>query len=215
MRRTPAAIAAALLATSLIATTDGAEELPPEPVEYTFHLHGSQTVDEAGHGILDPFPAMDLTAPTEATPKSKQMLNYVGGPNTQCSGNNLFPTWQGFVDGIVSGPVTLSLPMIGNGDDVEVRVFKDTAQQCNEAYVSPIGSAIAASPSGPGTLEVTIPVPAQGANVAYALIVMVVPAEPTAQARALYDSTDYDATLTFTCTGEDKPGVEGEVCKIV
>ncbi len=211
MRRLALALTLPVLFVGLVAAEPLPDEVPPQPTEFTFHGHGAQTLDEVGHTPLDGPAPMDEVAPTESVPKSKQIMNYVGGPNTECSGNNLFPTWAGWVAGDVGGQVTVSIPAIGNGGDVEVRLFGDVyGQACNEAFIPPLASAIVALPSGPGTIEATFTVPA-GTEVEN-LVLDVIFSGATAEGRVLFDAVDYDATMTFTCTAEDEPGVEGEVC---
>lgn len=211
MRRSIAVLSAALLATGSVAFTN---ETPPEPTEFTYHLEGTGLADEAHHHSLAGFAPMTIEEPTGST-KSKQISNYAAGPNTQCSGNNLLPTWSGFLggNGTISGTMDVSIPAIGNGDDVTVAVFADTSGGCNDAYVAPIASGSATLPEGPGTLEATLFLP-KGVK-PYNLVLMVyADTLTTAQGRVLYGSADFDGTLTFTCTADDEPGVEGELCDV-
>jgi hypothetical protein len=229
MRRMTALLTVPLLALGALAMEDAPDEetteVPPEPIEYTFHLHGSDTVDETAHGILDPFAPMDFEAPTETVPKSKQVLNYVVGPNTACSGNNLFPTWTGTIFGTMQGTIEVSIPAVGTGGLLDISVFADSqGLNCNSGatqnYIPPMATVRVAAPTGPGTITASLPIDASRARAEFALTVMVSPApgaadlaSPTAQARVLYDATGFDATVTVTCLPDDEPGVEGETCE--
>jgi hypothetical protein len=230
MRRLTALFLMPALAAGALAFDDPSgdppAEVPPSPIEYTFHLHGTDTIDETAHGVLDPFAPMDFTPPTGTVPKSKQMLNYVGGPNTVCSGNNLFPTWIGNITGTMQGSVQVSIPAVGTGGLVDVSIFADSqGLNCNSGttqnYIPPLATARVAAPTGPGTITATLPVDASRARTDFSLTVMIAPApgaaglgSPTAQARVLYDATGFAATVKVTCLPEDEPGVEDETCEI-
>lgn len=220
MRRIAPALLAATLPLSLLAFAPAAveepapndgtpseEEVPeeaepivPDPVEFVFHLHGDEEVaytdDEvyatSGNQTMD-------TAPAEGDFQSRQFLNYVGGPNSACSDNALFPTWTGFVgEGTITSDATLRIDVAGSlGGTVEVRLWTDTGGGCNEANVPPHAVTTANLPIGTGSFEVAIP--AGGLDPTFELKVMLVPTSPDAQARLLYDGADYDATLSFTC----------------
>jgi hypothetical protein len=63
-------------------------------------------------------------------PKSKQITNYLVGPNDQCAGNNLFPVWIGDVKGTVVGKMKLTFTAVSTPGKVDVRVWPDVASLC-------------------------------------------------------------------------------------
>ena len=202
----------------------------PAPIEVTYHMHGDDDaayVDEnayAAGGILP----MDREAPTGDF-ESQSLKNYGQGPNAACAGNALFPVWSGFMGkGTVLGEAVFAFDVVGStGGPVTIDVFVDvSAQACNEAYPEPAASATVALPAGAGRVEAALdlegvapgaylmvqvrpadsangqpnPVPNPGAPVWPGAVL---PLDPTAQGRLLYDSPDYDATLTMTCQPDD------------
>lgn len=216
-------------ATNVIAGEPGAT-VAPDPIEVTYHLHGEGTVpyiDENAYldgGILP----MDRTGP-EGDFESRQLTNYAQGPNARCAGNGLWPVWTGYFGrGVVVGEATLAFDVVASTPGpVTVDVFTDvTGQACNEAYPEPAASTTVTLPVGIGRVEAVLdldgvtagaflmiqlrpgdsanplpnPVPNPGAPIWPAAVA---PLDPTAQARVLYDGTDYDATLTFTCQPDD------------
>lgn len=227
MRRLAAlALAVPVLAAGLIAADTG--ETPPEPIDYTFHLHGESAVDETSRTSLDDdYLPMDFTAPTASEPDSRFVTNYSRGPNRSCSGNNLFPTWSGILTGSLVDQIEVTIPAVGTTGEVAIDVFADALGGCNEEYVAPVASATATIPQGAGSITVTIPLD-EPIHVEYQLAVMVsVPTylvevhgpqpqrfvDPTYQARLLYDSVDYQATVAVTCQPDDVPGETGETCE--
>lgn len=227
MRRLAPALLAAALPLSLLAfapaTGDGADAEPetteadssaeeptlitPDPIDFTFHLHGNEAVpftDDEMYAVA-PVQVMDTTPPTGDF-QSRQLTNYVGGPNTACSQNGFFPTWEGFVgNGTIVGDATLDIDVVGGlGGPVEVRIWSDSpGGGCNDANVAPTVTTTANLPSGNGKLTVALPM--DGIDPMWQLKVMILPTllSPTSQARFLYDGAEYDATLSFTCQPDD------------
>lgn len=178
----------------------------PAPVDFTFHLHGDPTVagtddDYAGQLGAGPL-TMDLV-PGDAG-ESRQLLNYVGGPNTECTGNSLFPTWSGYIgEGTVvsDGKLTLDVAA-GLGGTVNVAIWADvTGQNCNDAFIQPDVLAQGTLPVGPGLLEVDLPMADLDPDFSILLMVYPETSDPTAQGRINYD--DGIATLNFTCQPDD------------
>lgn len=228
MRRIAPALLAAALPLSLLAfapaafeeptdeTTPVEEETPeepetfvPAPIDFVFHLHGDEDIawtdDEvyatSGNQLMD-------TTPASGDYQSRQFLNYVRGPNPNCSDNALFPTWVGYVgEGTVVGDATLSIDVVGAlGGTVEVRIWTDTGGGCNESNVVPHAVTTANLPVGSGTFEVAVPT--DGLDPLFEMKVMLVPTSPDAQGRLLYDGADYDATLSFTCQPDETDTAE-------
>ena len=107
------------LAVGLVA---GALALPAtagkaKPQAITFYLHGPYALGEVDHaetaantaqGVPDGFQTMDTTEPADPAPDSMGLTNYVRGPNRNCSGNALFPTWTGKLVGKDQGLAVLA-----------------------------------------------------------------------------------------------------------
>lgn len=221
MRASIAAFASALLATSLIAAapleqTPPPAEVPPQPTAVTYHFGGVGSVpaDEANYNsTTSGFAPMTGKAPTSTTTRSKQITNYVGGPNTKCSGNNLLPTFQGYLEeATVSGEVKVSVPAVGNGEQVKFAIF-DAATGCNDSWTPPLAVGDAKLPMGSGTLTGATFV-ATPKKVSTLIVMFYADTLTAAQGRISYGSTTASGTLTFTCTAKDKPGVTGEVCTL-
>ena len=144
-------------ATEPLATVTELPTEPPAPVyeNLTFYLHGVERVGEADASTLASM-RMDTTAPTATETASRQVLNYVRGPNTKCSGSWLFPSWDGEMDGQVQGNVKVTLDALSHpNNSFVVELFADGAGACNEAYVPPVASKTVSFPVGSqGTTEI-------------------------------------------------------------
>jgi hypothetical protein len=188
-------------------TTGTGEDSLPAPIDVEMFLHGAddnEFTDDAN--ALGGAAPMDRTAP-EGDFESKQILNYVIGPNPDCTGNGLLPTWSGFVgDGTFVGDATLTFDVVGSTPgQVQVELWADQgAGACNEAYVEPDITTIVDLPAGSGTVEAAIDT--DGFDPQTSILLVVKPVEqgpvsfqPQHQARMLYDGADFAASLKFTC----------------
>ncbi|MFT4837644.1 MAG: hypothetical protein ACI9OB_000092 [Nonlabens sp.] len=233
MRRTLAAVATAALALTAIAGGEPVEL--PDPVDVTMFFHGDdavQAVDEDAYagdssGVLE----MDRTAPTDDSYETKSITNYAQGPNARCAGNGLLPVWVGYVGrGTLTGSGTVAFDVLGGtGGEVVVDVFTDvTGQACNEDYPEPVASTTVTLPAGAGTATATLDL--DGINPSYYLMVQIraadstngidnpqpnpgapvwpsriLPTDPTAQGRVVYDGTSYLSGITFSCQPDAIP----------
>ncbi len=210
MRRTIATLAVLPLALSAVATNHGVDEAAlPDPIEVSMYFHGDgerYVDDDRADPLAATYNVMDRTAPATSDFESRSLPNYAAGPNPNCSGNYLLPVWTGYVgSGSIVGDATVTLDVIGTGGDVVVQLYSGiSGQACNESYVQPIAKATASLPTGPGTIEVTLPL--DGYRPTFDLMVQIVAApsgplsfNPTTQARVLYDGVDYAGSLSFTC----------------
>lgn len=203
------ALSAGLIAASL-ATPALAGKKKAKPVATTLYLHGNEVVGEVENfGLIasGTFMSMDANEPTGAEPKSKFFTNYVGGPNTECAGNDFFPVWVGDVSGKVTGDVKVTFNSIATpGGVIDVRIWPDVASQLctNETlgafdYPEPAGEVRVNLPAGPGSVEAVI----EGVNFTAGskLMLQLTPdiASPFV-GRALYDSTSYISKIEFNCT---------------
>ncbi len=197
-------------------TTETATETPteaPGPVyeDITFYLHGTERVGDLDMSTLGHMP-MDTTAPTATQTASRQILNYVRGPNAKCSGNWLFPTWDGVIDGQVQGNVKVTLQTLTHpGNSYTVELFADGGGGCNDSYVPPVATKTLSFAPGQATTEILFE------NVDFTvggqLTLMVrpasnppidTPAGPQAsqqphQGRVFYDSTTVKSRIELKC----------------
>ena len=205
--RKPLAIAilAGLVAASLAAPAFAAKK---KPVATTLYLHGTEVVGETeSMAIVAPgYFSMDATEPSGSEPKSKQLTNYVAGPNTQCAGNELFPVWVGDLSGTVKGDVTVTFHTISTpAAAVDVRIWPDVnSQLCTQEtlgafdYPEPAGEVRVNLPPGPGSVEAVI----EGVNFKAGSVLML-QLTPVVEGpffgRVLYDSTQFVSKIDFNC----------------
>jgi hypothetical protein len=210
--KVPAAIAlAATLVVASLAADAGAKKRA-RPVNTRLYLHGTSPADEVDYGALgDAYPTMDPKKPAGGAPKSKQITNYLAGPNDQCAGNNLFPVWVGDLKGTVVGKMKLTFTTVSTPGKVDVRVWPDVASLLctselaeTNAYPRPAAEVTVNLPPGGGTVKaVTKKVRFRATR---SLMVQITPATgPAADlldpfvARVVYDSPEFASSLQFKC----------------
>lgn len=184
-----------------------------KPVATTLFFHGTQPsgeayyVDATANGMG--FQEMDSTEPADPAPKSMGITNYAVGPNTACSGNSLFPTWQGDLAGTVKGDLKVYLNALSHAaTKVRVDVFADSTGGCDSSlgstgYVPPVVTQDVTLSPGPAENEIVF----KGVNFKSMvnLTIMITPVEgaaandPTSQGRVLYDSADFASRVEFSC----------------
>lgn len=205
--RKPVALAltAGLIATSLAAPAFAKKA---KAVPTTLYLHGNEVIGEVENFAVTSsgtYFDMNSEEPTGAEPKSKQLTNYVGGPNTQCAGNDLFPVWVGDLTGTVTGDIKVTFHTISSPGSVDVRIWPDVASQLctNETlgafdYPEPAAEVRVDLPPGPGTVEAVI----EGAKFKAGSLLML-QLTPVVESpffgRVLYDSTSYVSKIEFNC----------------
>ena len=188
-----------------------------KPVKTKLFLHGSTVIGENDSFSLvaEGYLPMDKNEPSGDL-KSRQITNYLAGPNTQCAGNNLFPVWTGAVSGTIKGDMKLTFSTAGTPGPVVVRVWPDVGSSlCNSEtsgtmdYPEPAGEVVVDIPPGSGTVEAVL----KGVNFkAIGSVVVQLSPEVAVDlpspagsiltpfvARVLYDSPDYASALEFTC----------------
>lgn len=177
-----------------------------KPVKTTLYMHGVETVDEPNSQPGGAYLKMDTKKPVGETPKSKQITNYVGGPNTTCAGNNLFPVWTGATSGTIKGDMKITFDVVSSpGGQVEVEVWPDVVSQLCDSpslgandYIEPSGQVTVDLPAGPGTVKAVI----KGVNFKAigSMMVQITPILDTPFfGRVLYDSADMNANISFMC----------------
>ena len=216
MRKTISMLAATALVVGAFAAPAIAKK-KAKPVNTKLFLHGSTVIGENDSFSLvaEGYLPMDPSEPS-AEAKSRQITNYLGGPNTQCAGNNLFPVWSGPVSGTIKGDVKLTFNAIGTPGKAVVRIWPDVGSSlCDSAtsgtfdYPDPAGEVVVDLPAGPGQVEAVM----KGVNFKAigSVIVQISPAvaadipEPGGSvlepfvSRVLYDSADFASALEFKC----------------
>lgn len=131
----------ALTALALIAAPLAGPAAAGKAKKVTLYLHGTEQFGEAElptTWLDSAWMKMDTTKPSGGQPKSMFVTNYVGGPNTNCSGNGLLPLWRADLKGAVKGTVTLNLHTIATpGATVVANLYPDASGGCNEAAQRP------------------------------------------------------------------------------
>lgn len=212
-------------------TEEAPATITPEPIDVTMYFHGNdgaQIIDEDAYASTGGILEMDRTAPADNSYETRQITNYVQGPNARCAGNGLLPVWVGFFGkGTMQGFGTVTLRVLGGtGGPVTIDVFTDVSgQACNEAYPEPVASATVNTPVGEG--EMTAVLDLDGVRADAFLMVQVrgadgsgvdnpvgnpgapiwpsrvAPTDPTGQGRVVYDGTSFLSNITFTCLPDD------------
>ena len=183
-------------------------------VKTTLYLHGTRPVGEAEAFlpvVHENLLMMDSIAPTSQE-RSKQITNYGAGPNTQCAGNNLFPSWIGEATGRITGDVRFDFTSIGTSGLVDIKVWADVpggTDFCDEGYIEPHAQALGVEiPVG----EVDIVAKLKGPQFAVkrTLLVQISPSTMDVagtqrpgsnlfSSRIWYDSEGHPSGLSFSC----------------
>ena len=175
----------------------------PKPVTVTHYLHGTQDLGELQSPLgTGEYATMNSTAPTGGSARSAGVTNYVGGPNTECAGNTLFPVWVGNVNGTPTGDATveLFLQTAGSGS-FEVRLFADVNEQlCNESYPGALASETVAFTTGQTSAKVAFKKLNPKGKPIHSLMLQVTPVLGAPYlARVQYDATTAASKFTFSC----------------
>ncbi|MGH2740339.1 MAG: hypothetical protein ACRDH6_07670 [Actinomycetota bacterium] len=207
MRRIVAIAVAGLLIVGLFGASAEAAKKKKKPklVPTTLYMHGASPLGEVDNNpVTAEYMPMDSTEPSGGEAKSQQITQYGVGPNTECAGNNFFPVWVGDLSGQIAGDMKMTINVISNGGQVELRVWGDiNSLLCNSAmsadYPTPDAAGLADLPAGQATVEATIGTLAPF-TVSNLLMVQVSPIVPsTFVGRILYDSADAASALEFGC----------------
>lgn len=204
------ALSLSLVAGALALPASAKKKKKAKPQQVTMFLHGTDPLGETEYATLGTFMKMDGEEPSASEPKSRFATNYVVGPNTECSGNALLPTWQGTLVGNVKGDVTVTLNTVGSPTaQLSVELYADGTGGCNSEalgatdYMPPVAETVADVPPGPGVTEVVF----EDVNFkTLGSLVMMVHMEPVAadrtphQVRLLYDAADFASKIELTCT---------------
>jgi hypothetical protein len=183
----------------------GKKKKKPKFVDHVLYFHGTEQFGEmeSFSGVSDAYLPMDPKEPDGSNPRSKQLTNYVAGPNSECAGNTLYPVWLGDLSGRVKGDVTVTFSAISTPGQVDVRIWPDvTSLLCNFMgdmnYPEPAGETTVDLPPGPAEIEAVI----EGVNfqAESKLMVQITPVNtPPFFGRVLYDSTSEMSRVEFKC----------------
>lgn len=179
-----------------------AKKKKPKPVAMTFFLHGGLPIGEAEVNETwanDNWMGMSSEEPGAGQPKSIQVTNYLGGPNTACAGNGLLPVWVGGLTGKVVGDMKLTLNTAAIPDSqLTAVIYPDPSAGCDEES-SPAGTqAVVVPAGGQGTTEVTFS-DVQFDVVGRFIVQLHITTLTPGQVRVFYDSADAASQLTFSC----------------
>ncbi|MGH2730965.1 MAG: hypothetical protein ACRDJI_10220 [Actinomycetota bacterium] len=191
-----------LVAGSLAMPADAAKK----PKKTTFYLHGNQAAGESElpETWIDGIPhVMDAQEPEGAEPKSQFVTNYGVGPNTECSGNGLYPIWKGNLAGTVVGNVKVTLHTVATpAAKLAIQLYPDASGGCNSAlgndFVPPATEAVVEVPPGPGVVEAVLP--NRSFQVAGSMTLQIYIADQgtsPAQVRLFYDSASMISSVQF------------------
>ncbi|HVE64195.1 MAG TPA: hypothetical protein VNB94_10375 [Mycobacteriales bacterium] len=194
-------IAAGLCATGVSAQAAPKAPKAPKPIPMTYFMHGTQAFGEVESNIATgTFMTLDQQAPTGSSAKSKQVANYVGGPNTNCAGNSLFPTFVGELAGDVTGDMTVTFTAwAGPATQLNLQVFQDVeAQSCNADFPKVAGALVVDVPAGQGKVTAVIKNVKLKSKRTFMLHFAPLPTS-AGQARVFYDSTTDNSSVAFSC----------------
>ena len=195
-------IAAGLSVTGLQAhAAPKAKPKAPKPIPMTFFMHGTDTFGEAGSNLATgEYHLLDKNPSTGSSSKSHQVFNYVGGPNTNCAGNSLFPTFVGELSGDVTGDMTVTFgALAGPATQVNVQVFQDVEGiACNADFPKVASSLTVDVPMGRGTVTAVLKNLKLKSKKTF--MVQFAPLPTSAgQARVFFDSTADNSSVAFSC----------------
>ena len=187
----------------------------------TLYLHGQTAIGENDSftAVADAFLPMDAEKPTDSTPKSRIITNYLVGPNWNCAGNTLFPVWTGPISGRITGDVKVTLHTLSTPGPIDIRIWPDVnSQMCtstipvspSDAYPDSLGEVTVEVPAGHGEVtavikgvdftaqsslmmqispHIAVDVPDPGGSILHPLI-----------GRILYDTPDLASSIQLMCT---------------
>jgi len=202
------ALVLGLLASALAVAPAQAGKKKKKPVETTLYLHGTQQAGEAelpDTWINSLWFPLDTTEPSGAAPKSMFVTNYVGGPNTACSGNGLLPTWKGNFAGTVKGDLTVTLHTIATpATSLNVELFPDGSGGCDSdlgstGYAPPAAAQTVDVAPGPAVTEVKFEDVKFKTGAWMVLMLSIGNGPHPGQVRVLYDAPGYDSKIELLC----------------
>ena len=200
------ALSLTLIAGALAMPAAAKKKKKAKAVATTLYLHGNYPVGEgaefAGSIAETTHMKMDSTEPTDPAPKSMTYSFPLG--NDQCTGNTLFPSWEGNVSGKITGDVTWIANFASAPGTATARLWLDIPfQSCTSgtagvtAFVEPLSSVDVAIPAGQNEVEIVFE--DIDVSVLSNMIVEIHQTSPASQGRILYDSPAAASRLEFNC----------------
>lgn len=202
-------LVAGLVAGSLVVPAEAKKKKKkkkPKPVATTLYMHGNAPI---GDGLEFTIFAtegtnmkMDGVEPADGPPKSFSYSFPLG--NAECTGNPLFPSWEGPVEGTIVGDVTWMANFASAPGTATARLWVDipfsscTSSNTGAAdFVDPISEVEVEIPAGSNEVEIVFE--DVGVPVIANMIVEIHQTSPTNVGRIVYDSPDYPTRLEFDC----------------
>lgn len=200
------ALCSAMALAIIAAPAGAAKRKKAKPVETTMYMHGNYPVGDfvewVGNVNEGTLMMMDGQEPTDSYPKSFSW-GYLF--NESCTGNQLYPSWQGNMSGTITGDMKWTANTFSGPAKVLARLWVDIPfSSCTSSaagvndFKEPVASTVVDVPPGPGEVEIVfeklkLPVLSH-------IIVMLSPdRSPQQQGRVLYDSPQFPTRLEFSC----------------
>lgn len=197
------------LVAGALAAPATAKKKKPKPQQVTLYLHGNDDVGELEYVNAGDFQKMDTEEPSGSQAKSRFATNYILGPNTECSGNALLPTWRGTLSGNVVGDLKVTLHTVSTpAAQLSVELYADGDGGCNSAalgveeYTPAVAEQVVDVAPGPAVTEVVFE---KVKFKTIATLVLMVHIQPVAQNRSphqvrlLYDGAAQASMVELTC----------------
>ena len=195
-----------LLAAAISSPAVAAKKKKAKPVKTTLYMHGDVPVGDLVEWVEGlsggTHQKMDTTEPAGGPPKSHSYSLPVGNPD--CTGNELFPSWEGTLTGKIVGDMKLYVNTLALPSTAIARVWVDVPfGSCTSAtagvdeFVDPVAEKEVEIPAGSNEVEVVfekLKLPVKGN-----LIIELHTNTPTNQGRVLYDSSDFPTRVEFDC----------------
>lgn len=201
-----AGLVVGLIGSALAVPATAGKKKKAKPVKTTLYMHGdlpvadlAEWIEGATGGIHN---KMDTTEPAAGPPKSHSYSLPIG--NAQCTGNELFPSWEGQVNGTIVGDLKLYANTLALPSTVIARVWVDVPfGSCTSGtagvdnFVEPLAEQEVDVPAGSNELEIVFE--KLKAKAEMNLIVELHQTGPNNQGRVLYDSSDFPTRVEFNC----------------
>lgn len=179
-----------------------------KPVETVLYMHGNYPIGDLIEWVSSISEGTKMIMDTEEPNGSMAKSMSFGPPvvgNAQCTGNELFPSWEGEVTGTIVRNVTWKAHVASAPATVVARLWVDvpfgscTSETAGvEAFVDPVAEVEVEIPPGQNEIEIVfeglgkLPVQAN-------MIVEIHRPADTEQGRILYDSADMATQIVFPC----------------
>lgn len=200
------ALTAALIGGAIVSPAAAGKKKKAKPVKTTLYMHGDLPVGDMAEWIEGlsggSHQKMDTTEPAAGPPKSHSYSLPIGNP--ECTGNELFPSWEGTVNGKIVGDMKLYANTLALPSTVTARVWVDvpfgscTSETAGvDDFVDPIAEQEVEVPAGSNEVEIVFKKLKVTAKMN--VIVELHTNTPTNQGRVLYDSSEFPTRLEFKC----------------